>query len=191
MKADRIVWGSFWALFIFSAFNIVIMNQLGGGKKDQAAAPDMTAVVVHEAEKEEEPANPTVQRRKLVPADPADYGIVAIPKARLPRSQIEWEVQLSHLLEDSKILEQEEGREAIEKMNTSAEKFADTESKVDKEIATLEEQFQDQPFNANLENRLQTLYKLKAVGNIMKSRVTNLDSNEYKKVRDGYNLPPE
>jgi len=191
MKADRIVWGAFWALFFFSALNIMIMNQLGGGDQEQSSDLQMTSVVVHDVQQEEKPAKATTQRRELIPVDPADYGIVAIPKAKLPRSQIEWEVQMSHLLEDSKILEKEEGKEAIRKMETSAQKFADTDAKVDKEIATLEEQFQDEPFNAGLENRLQTLYKLKAVGNIMKDHVTTLDQNEYKKVRDGYNLPPE
>ncbi len=189
MKADRIAWGLFWALFIFSGFNILLMNQLGGGDKHPAPAPGAPEVVVHDSGNKDDTAKS--KDYDLVPADPADYGIVAIPQAKLPRSQIEWEVQMSHLLEDSGILERDEGKEAVGKMQTSPQKFADTESKIDKEIAAMEDRFQDEPFNAKLENRLQTLYKLKAIGNIMKKRVTTLGPDQYKMLRDRYNLPPE
>ena len=140
---------------------------------DEIVAPP-TAVSVDESALDQNKKNLTSKKHALVPEDPAKYGIITMEEEAIPQSQIHWDVYMRNIITESKILETEEGHQAIEKMKTSAEEYQKRMDKVDKRIAFFEEQRLAHPNDEGVEKRLQKLYKIKAFGKVLQDKVTTL-----------------
>lgn len=156
--------------------NFWLLGSLGKRSSQELPAPESRTLLLTEPQSmgDHDRLNPLRMTYGLVPEDPSKYGIVSIKPSRMPRHQVEWDIHMEKLVKDSGLLESEKGRQATEKMDTSGEKFQDTMGKVDQEIALLEKQQSENPLDAGIDNRLQNLYKLKALGRVLADKVTTL-----------------
>lgn len=109
----------------------------------------------------------TKQRNKIVPEDPAKYGIITIDRFYEPSTQSEWDAHMKKVVRDSGVFKSQEGELAIKHMQMKRDKFEDTMERVDKQIVDFEEESRKNPKNENAKRRLNTLYKLKALGKIL------------------------
>ena len=171
MKTSHILIVLAASLFFLSLTNYVLLNSLHSG---QSPGKTENAITPAETNTKEERAEETIKHFPLVPEDPAKYGIVSIPETQLPKDQLGWDVQMKSILVDSKLLETPEGKTAIQQMQTNRKNFTDIMGKVEKELANFENQQKQNPLDKNIENRVQTLYKLKAMGKILEEKVVTL-----------------
>jgi hypothetical protein len=172
MTRNRIIILVIGIMAFFSFVNLLILRSLREETKKPTSAAKVISVVNKASQKAQE--IPEAKKYPLVPEDPAKYGIISISESQMPQEQLAWDAFMKKAIVDSKILETREGEKAVEKMNTSREEFVSTMEKVDRDIAIYEKQSADNPLDASAEQRLQTLYKLKAIAKAVEEKVTTL-----------------
>jgi len=72
----------------------------------------------------------------------------------------------------SRTLERPEAQPAIERMKKSSEEFNERNREVDARIEKLKKELKQEPNNQLIQDRLQHLYMLKALGKTLKNKVT-------------------
>jgi len=128
------------------------------------------------AQKQPEPKK---KRYTHKPANPADFGIEVLRSENRPRSLDQWEGYYRNILEKNKVLEHENAEKAFELTYTDEEDYDEKMKVLDEQIKAQEKIRDDNPLDSKAGKKLQKLYKLKAIGRIIKNRV----------VRDDVNIP--
>ncbi len=114
------------------------------------------------------------RRKKVLPEDPAKYGIVTIDKNEAPTTQVEWNLYMKKVFKDSGILEKESSKPSIEKMKTTPERFQEDMSRLDKRIELFEKNEHEFPIDEERsQKQLQSMYLLKSVGEILRNKVVD------------------
>jgi hypothetical protein len=182
-----------WFIVLIGMFLMsILLNHLllSSFKKETIQQETMIRKNMNQTIQKVEPKAKTVTRHEsrnpLVPEDPSKYGIVSLERFYAPKTQAEWDAHIEKIFKDSQVLESQEGKNAIAKMATTEKQFNKTVEDVDKEIVHFEEERRENPFDEKIENRLQTLYKLKALSKVMKDKVTTVRDNSESQIPIDY-----
>ncbi len=118
---------------------------------------------------------PNQSRRKKVwtKAELAKMGIFIQSKENIPRTPLQWDHYMKKVLIDSKVLEQPSAKEAMTKMAKTPEKYTKRMEEVNARIKSFEEKLAADPLNEDVEKRLQALYMLKALGEVLKDKIVS------------------
>ncbi len=111
-------------------------------------------------------------RRTLTPDDPAKYGMIVTDPENTPRNQMQWDLYMDQVIKKSKILEQENAKPALAKMQSSPEEFQSRTKTIDERIAAFQKQKNENPSDEDAETHLQYLYMLRSLGKALEAKVT-------------------
>ncbi|MCA9400912.1 MAG: hypothetical protein KC713_04755 [Candidatus Omnitrophica bacterium] len=121
---------------------------------------------------------PNIQkkRRSLTPSNPEDFGMVVTSQTSAPRSKEQWELMVRKMFEDNKVFESDQAKEHLKLMETDQTQYQENMQKLDEHIQLYEDQLANDPLNEKAEQQLHELYKLRAVGAILKEKVTKMNT---------------
>lgn len=105
------------------------------------------------------------------------YGITTTSWVDEPNTPEQWEIYIEKNLNKYKVFETKEGQEALKLMATKKEDFKKQMDQVDKDIATILEWQKKDPENKIINQQLQNLYKIKAIGNVLKDDVIKAEKS--------------
>ena len=148
-------------LRLWSGHSVVVQT----APSDAAGGPSQTG-------KESGAAAP-VAKRVLVPDDPAKYGMVVVPADQHPQTAQDWEKIIRAGIAQNKVLDTPEARGTLEQVKTKPEEFEKNSKQLDTDIAKYEKELQEHPFDDTVKGHLDTLYKLRAVANILRDKVVS------------------
>ena len=94
-------------------------------------------------------------------------GIVIVKRFNKPVTQQEWDKYIQDLMVTSKMLDTDEGMQAVDKMAINPVQFQETMTRLDNESKKVEEAYAKTPDDPLLQQRLQDLYKLKALTKVL------------------------
>ena len=115
---------------------------------------------------------PVAPKRKLVPEDPAKYGMVVIAPGAEPKNQEEWDRFMQKAIVEQKILETPEAQKMLAETKMPQEQYRQTMDKVDADIAKFEKMAGESPFDPDTKKRLQVLYQLRSLSKLLEKKVT-------------------
>jgi hypothetical protein len=166
-------------LAIVIGINGYMRFYVGELKTEKAPVPVVLKTVAHE-----EPAAPVVTKRQ--PDDPAKYGIVVMSKSQQPQSQDQWDTYIQKIFDESKVLDAEDGREALKAMQMNPAQFEATKLRIDEEIKKNDQAISQNATDELLKKRRQVLYEMKALAKVLEAKgVVNADAPDLKQ----YNQP--
>ncbi len=154
-------------LFATLIINSLIEKNMAPTAVSQSAIP-----VLKEKEPKATGAQQPVTHELIAEKDPAKYGIIIQDAAEVPRTPAQWDRFMTEAIIKNKVLEQPGAQPAVEVMKKSPEDFEARQKEIDDRIALFEKKTQENPSDADAEHHLQTLYMLKALGKVLKNKVT-------------------
>ena len=164
--------------FIFIGFICSILSDWLV-KEDLKEPPQsvVTAVVKSNSPPEQTPklkAKTTV----LVPDDPKEFGIIVQDATEIPRNEANWEQYMQKAVIDSKILEAPDAQSALKAMEKTPTEFNTRLQEIDQRIELFQKKKNENPADEETEQRLQTLYMLKALAKALEPKVINNSGTE-------------
>ena len=144
-------------------------------KKSESATGTGTAAILGAVDPTLDQADPKQPiHRVLVPEDPAKYGMVVVPShGDTPKTTEEWESFIRKSIEENHVLQSPEAKDNLDKVKVSQKEFDEDMTKLNTSIRKYEAMVNANPTDNEAKQRLNRLYKLKAVGNILKDNVIN------------------
>jgi hypothetical protein len=151
--------------------NILTRIYVGEIKEDVGAVPKVLKAVPQEG------AADTQELTGRQPDDPAQFGIVVVSQMDQPRDQKQSDDFIQKLFDDSKLLDTDEGKEAVKAMQMNPTQYQETMTRLDGEIQKIEAAAGQNPTDPLLQRRRQVLYHLKAISRVLdKNGVVNPDA---------------
>jgi hypothetical protein len=95
------------------------------------------------------------------PDDPAHFGIVVVSQWDKPTDQKQWDGFIQKLFDNSKMLDTDEGKKAIQAMQMNPAQYQETMTRLDQEINKIELAFNQNSADPLLQKRRQVLYQMK------------------------------
>ncbi|MDO8580926.1 MAG: hypothetical protein Q7S13_05545 [Candidatus Omnitrophota bacterium] len=106
-------------------------------------------------------------REKFAPADPDQYGFTVLSEHQTPDTQEEWDKQMAKIIKEQQVFDDPEGQKALEAVQESPESFNQKMSQVDKDIARFQKLHDQDPYDKDVNRRLEILYRIKSLGNAL------------------------
>jgi hypothetical protein len=158
--------------FFFCLFVIISAVQLNKLTQKQLEISQTARQAEEEKKIYKAPPKPTqapAQRpaSALTPSDPADYGLIVVPAQHTPQSLDAWEMHIATMFEDSHVFDSSQGQAMLEQIEYDPVKHQERMKSLDERIKKVEEAMNADPFNEDLADNLQMLYKVKAVGSVL------------------------
>lgn len=131
--------------------------------------PIVTPIV---EKKVEESASSLVPMNHLVPEDPAKYGMVVVPSGlQAPKTVEDWEKVIRQGVEKNSTLDTPEAKDNLDHVKLTRQEYQEKQAKLDVSISKVQKALNDDPLNEDIKKRLERLYQIKAIGNILESKV--------------------
>ncbi len=133
--------------------------------------------------KESHAPNPTIaskpkKKEKIIPDDPVKYGASVRSKADSPHTKLQWEVYMKNYIDDIGLLENERAREALEYVKQTPEELEEKMKKLDRSISEIEKAIREDPSNNRMREKLQKLYRLRAISVVLQKEVILMSSED-------------
>ncbi len=160
-----------WQWIILAVLAGFMVMSFWGGKTPSQGEPADHAMTGKQFQTETAHV-PVVPKRKLVPEDPAKYGMVVIAPNAEPKNQEEWDQFMQKTIVGQKILETPEAQKMLAETKMPEEQYHQTIAKVDGDIAKFEKMATDSPSDPETKKRLQVLYQLKSLSKLLEKKVT-------------------
>ena len=115
------------------------------------------------------PVTETVVQNKIVPEDPAKYGIVSVEEADMPRNEQQWESFVRNNLKES--ISTPEAQKVMQKNTISREEYTKRMKTMNEQIAKLETEQKINPLDDSIKEQLKNLYMVKATATVLESKM--------------------
>jgi len=127
----------------------------------------------------------TKESKAWVETDPREvekYGMTITYTAMAPDTPEQWEEYVEKNLKKHKVLETDGAQMAIKQMQINRKDYRKKMDELDKHVEIVQKRLSADPFNNNHKAQLQNLYKIKAVGKILKDTGILAESSYVSKV---------
>ena len=173
MRKTRIAIYILLALGFFSIINQMLLKSLvEDNNKQQILIEEHNLIKA----KKEKAQNSSLNTKKEDSQENFRTSRLSIKRSDLPKHEEGWKKYVEKIIEESKILETPQGQAALEKMKIENTEFQGKMQRVEEQIKFFEEQKMAKPLDEQMDKRLETLYKLKALGNILQNKVITEDT---------------
>ena len=120
----------------------------------------------------------TITKRPLIPTSPAKYGIVDQTEETMPRNQLQWDLYTEKVLVKSKALDRMDEKKAFAGIKKTSREFKKRMNEINDQIKMYEKIKRNNPADPDAENKLESLYMLKATLTALESKIVIKSQNK-------------
>lgn len=145
----------------------IIQKRLVQSKKDFREQDQKR---IYKGKPEKIPAAAVAKPSRIQPQDPAQFGMVVTPARNTPKTLDQWENKLAAEFDSHGVFENDKAQEILAQIQNDPVQYQQSMEDLDKNIAEAQVKLIEAPLNEQTEEKLQNLYKLRAIGKILEKK---------------------
>lgn len=174
LKKLAIILGLIFVLIYIA--NTLIMKSINNMQKGALSSENEPVIAINDLKKKSKTLKTTTMRQwKEVDSEKLaklkKYGITISPNNYRPSTPDQWHEYMDKRITGSRMFESEDAKEAAKIMRVNEQEYRETMD-VNKEHETIvKELLSEDPFNKDYKDKLQNIYKMQAIGKVLKNKV--------------------
>ena len=117
-------------------------------------------------------------KHPLISANPAKYGIVVQTEETMPRNQLQWDLYTEKILVKSKALDRMDEKKVFAGIKKTPRELKKRMNEINDQIKMYEKIKRNNPADPDAENKLDSLYMLKATLTALESKIVIKSQNK-------------
>jgi len=161
-------------LIIFFVLVIISNRWIASSLNKPAITPKATSKITVDEIIAEKLKAQNNAKQGLEPDDPAEFGIIAHRTHEIPRTQIQWDFNMKRYRSKSNVFTQLKKNKAFKGAQTSPASYQGQLQRINQRINDYEILRRAQPYDPDIQKKLQKLYMLKSTLRIMESSLIDM-----------------